>query len=101
MTFSHGAPCRVDGASYYCNPERPVATPDEIAAAVHVTDERYQLAIVLAAWCHLRPQGDPRTATWRHRDLENARLTIERTLTACGSDMVLGPPKDGGGASGP
>ena len=86
------SPCRVKGASEYRNPERPVATPDEIAAAVHVTDERCQLAIILAEWCHLRPQeilglqrGDI--------DLEYSRLTIERTLTACGGEMVLGDPK--------
>ena len=62
--------------SDYRNPERPVATPEEIAAAVHITEERYQLAILLAAWCHLRPQeilGLQR----RDVDLDNSRLTMK------------------------
>jgi integrase len=86
------SPCRVTGASEYHNPERPVATPDEIATAVHATDERYQLAIVLAAWCHLRPHE---ILGLQRQDIhiENSRLTIERTPTACGGQMVLGDPK--------
>lgn len=86
------SPCRVKGASYHRNPERPVATLEEIATAVHATDERYQLAIVPGAWCHLRPReilGLQRCDI----NLENGRLAVERTLTACGGEMVLGPPK--------
>jgi integrase len=90
------SPCRVKGASYYENPERPVASPEEIAAAVEVTDGRYQLTIILAGWCHLRPEeilglqrGDI--------DLKNSRLAIERTWTSCGGKMVLGEPKTDAG----
>ena len=90
------SPCKIKGASYYRNPERPVASPSEIGAAVGETEDRFRLAIVLAAWCQLRPQEI--LGLQRHDvDLESSRLTIERTLTACGGDMVPGPPKTDAG----
>ncbi len=84
--------CRVKGASYYRNPERPVATHEEIVAAVAATTEEYRLAIILAVWCQLRPQeilGLQR----QHIDLNQGQLTIKQTMTAGNGKMVDGPPK--------
>jgi integrase len=86
------SPCRVKNAGSHRNPERAIATIEEIATAVNVTDERYRLSIVLAAWCHLRPQeilGLQR----RHIDLRRTTVRIDQTMTNCGGPMVPGPPK--------
>jgi integrase len=96
-TVLRQSPCRVKGASHYRNPERPVATLEEIDAAVVATVDEYRLSIILAVWCQLRPQeilGLQR----RHIDLQTARLTVEQTLTSSNGKMVLGLPKTEAGA---
>ena len=48
------SPCQVKGAGNARSAERPVASVAEVTAAVEATEERYRLAILLAAWCQLR-----------------------------------------------
>jgi integrase len=86
------SPCRVKGASYFHNPERPVATLEEIAGAVSATEEQYRLSIILAVWCHLRPQ-EVLGLQRRHVDITNATLTVQQTLTMSNGKMIKGGPK--------
>lgn len=47
-------PCRIRGAGSDRAAERPVATPDEIAALIETINPRYKAAVALAAWAGLR-----------------------------------------------
>ncbi len=91
------SPCREKGASHYRNPERPVATLEEIDAAIQATVDEYRLSIILAVWCQLRPQ-EMLGLQRRHIDLTTARLTVEQTLTSSNGKMVLGLSKTEAGA---
>ena len=48
------SPCHVKGAASEAITERPTITVAELNTAVEATPDKWQLAILLAAWCQLR-----------------------------------------------
>lgn len=86
-------PCRIKGAGTVKTRERPTAAPALVAKAVAAVPERYQAAILLAAWGQLR-RGELLGLQRRHVDLTAGTLTIHqaRTVTSDGRH-VQGDPK--------
>jgi len=73
-------------------PERPVATPGEVARAVEATAPRFQLAVLLAAWCALR-RGEILGLQRQDVDLVNGAVNVSRSFTEHG----IGPVKTDAG----
>jgi integrase len=90
------SPCKVKGASLHKNPERPVATVEEIAAATEAMAETYRLAVLLACYCQLR-RGEVLGLQRKHIDVDNSVLRVEQAWTVSGGQMHLGPPKTDAG----
>ena len=86
------SPCKVKGASQQKNPERPVASVEEIAAATDAMDEPFRLSVPLACYCRLR-RGEVLGLQRKHVDIEHAVLRVEQAWTVSGGKMNLGPPK--------
>jgi integrase len=90
-------PCQVKGAGQVRSPERSIAEPNRVEAAVEVVPERYRLAVLLAAWCHLR-RGEILGLQRADLDVERAELHVRRAWTAPMDRVpVLGPPKSDAG----
>ena len=90
-------PCKVKGASTEHAAERPTATPHEVALAVAAAPQRYQVAILLAAWCQLR-RGEVLGLQRRDFDLQVGLVTIERAwVQSEGGHMDVGLPKTDAG----
>ena len=47
-------PCHVKGAGKGQAPERPVASPDEVLRLAEAVNDRYEVMVLLAAFCSLR-----------------------------------------------
>jgi integrase len=47
-------PCMIPGASVETNPERPIATLDQVYALAETVDERWRALVLLATFCGLR-----------------------------------------------
>jgi integrase len=91
------SPCQVKGAGNARSAERPVASVAEVTAAIEATDERYRLAVLLAAWCQLR-RGEVLGLQRRDIDLLHGTVRIERALVRPTHGPVLvGPPKTAAG----
>ena len=85
------------GAGQARSSERPVASVAELTAPVEATPERYQLALLLAAWCQLR-RGDVLGLQRRDVDLLHGSIRVERALVRpMKGDAVMGPPKTAAG----
>lgn len=87
------SPCQVKGAGQVRSPERPTSTVAELTTAVESVPERYQLAFMLCAWCHLR-RGEVLALQRRDLDLLHGTVQVERALVVpMGGAAILGPPK--------
>jgi integrase len=87
------SPCQVKGAGQVRSGERPVATVSEVAAAVEAIPDRYQVAILLAAFCQLR-RGEVLGLQRRDVDHLHGTIRIERAwVPPMGGAPILGPPK--------
>lgn len=87
------SPYQVKGAGQVRSPERPIATVAELATAVEAIQERYRVAILLAAWCQLR-RGELLALQRRHVDLLHERITVEQAwVVPMGGKAMIGPPK--------
>lgn len=98
-------PCQVKGAGLERAPERPVATIAQVHALAEAMPERWQLLILLAAWCGLRrgellalQRGDidlaAGTVAVRRavQQLSDGRLLVGEPKTAAGRRVVATPP---------
>jgi integrase len=86
-------PCQVKGAGQVHSPERPTGTVAELAAAVQSVPDRYQLALLLTAWCQLR-RGEVLGLQRRDVDLLHSSIRVERSWAVTTEGMqVLGDPK--------
>jgi len=85
-------PCRIPGAGVDRAEERPVASIPEVARAVAKTPERFQLAILLAAWCQLR-RGEILGLQRADVNPLQGTVTVRRAWTTSGE----GPPKTAAG----
>jgi integrase len=91
------SPCQVKGAGQVRSPERPVASVAEVAKAVEAMPERYQLAILLLAWCQLR-RGEVLALQRRHIDLLHKTVRVEQSWSVPhGEKPAIGPPKTAAG----
>lgn len=90
-------PCRLRGAS---TPPRAVerrpATLDELGVIVDAMQPRFQVAILLAAWCALR-FGEFTELRRRDVDVQRAQLCIRRGVTRVGGVDVVSTPKSRAG----
>jgi integrase len=85
--------CQVKGAGQVRSPERPIASVAELAGAVDAAPERYQLAILLCAWCHLR-RGEMLALQRRDVDPLHGTIRVERAwVTPQSGALMLGAPK--------
>ena len=84
------SPCRVKGAADERSEERPVATIEEVEAAVNACPEKYRLAILLASWCQLR-RGEVLGLQRRDVDELHGRITVVRTWV----QVPSGPAQEG------
>jgi integrase len=86
-------PCRIRGAgtTKRAKPIRP-ATLDEIAAITEAMPDRYQAAVLVAAWCGLR-FGELAELRRKDVDLTGARLRIRRGVTNVSGENIVGAPK--------
>ncbi|HLZ37440.1 MAG TPA: site-specific integrase [Mycobacteriales bacterium] len=87
-------PCRIRGAGSDRAPERPVATPAQIAALADAITPRYRAAVLLGAWGGLR-RGEILGLLRDDVDLDYGRVTVRRTRTELLStgDRFDSPPK--------
>ncbi len=93
--------CQVKGAGQVRSSERPIASVAELAGAVDAAPERYQLAILLCAWCHLR-RGEMLALQRRDVDPLHGTIRVERAwVTPQSGALMLGAPQDRGWQSGP
>ena len=90
-------PCRVKGAGRENAPERPIATPEQVADIVEAIDEPYRLMVQLAAFCSLR--FGELTGLGRDRiDVLHRTVTVDRQAIELADGTVqFGPPKSAEG----
>lgn len=86
-------PCTIKGAGAVRAPERPHATPAEVAQLAAHMPPRYAAAVIVAAYSGLRA-GELFGLTRAHVDLERGTLRVERALVELpGQPLRFGPPK--------
>jgi integrase len=86
-------PCQVRGAAVERAPERPVATIAEVGALAAAMPPELRIAVVLAAWWHLR-RGEVRGLRRRDLDLEGGTLQVNITkTTAMSGRSIIKEPK--------
>jgi len=91
------SPCQVKGAGQVRSPERPVASVEEVAAAVEAMPERYRLAVLLTAWCQLR-RGEVLALQRRHVDRLHKTVKVEQAWSVpYNSAPTIGSPKTAAG----
>jgi integrase len=91
-------PCDIPGAGSDRAKERPVATPEQIAALTAAIAPRYRAAVVLAAWGGLR-RGELLALHHSDVNLEAGTVTVRRTRTELLSSQQKfeSPPKTDAG----
>lgn len=91
------SPCRLEGAASEKATERPTITLAELDLAAEATDDRFRLALLLAAWCQLR-RGEILALRRRQVDELRGTLKIDETWTSTtAGELILGPPKTDAG----
>ena len=89
-------PCTVKGGGVEKAAERPTAKVAELAAAVAAVPEKYQAALLLAAWCQLR-RSEILGLQRRDVDELHATLKVQRGLVVHGGQKAIGRPKTDAG----
>lgn len=86
-------PCTLRGAGSGKAPERPHATPEEVARLAARLPGRYAAAVLVAAWSGLRA-GELFGLTRAHVDAEAGTVRVDRALVeVSGQPLMFGPPK--------
>ncbi|MGJ0203367.1 site-specific integrase [Leucobacter sp. gxy201] len=86
-------PCKIPGAGTNHHPERPTATPAEVATIAEHMPPRLAAAVTLAAWSGLR-FGEVFALARRHIDLDAGTVRVERALIVVhGEPVRFGKPK--------
>lgn len=87
------SPCRIPGAGTNHHPERPTATPEEVAVIAEHMPPHLSAAVLLAAWSGLR-FGEVFALARQHVDLEAGTVRVERALVNVqGEPVRFGKPK--------
>jgi integrase len=85
-------PCVVKGAGQERSPERPMLSIAEVDALSAAMPEPWQIAVELAAWCHLRV-GEALGLERGDVDLLHGTIRVERTAYDVRGRLYLGPPE--------
>lgn len=90
-------PCHIRGAGSSKRVHRvEPMTLSEVEAATRAMPDKYQLMVLLAAWCALR-FGELAELRRRDLDLSNARLRIRRGVVRVNGVTIVGSPKTDAG----
>ena len=89
-------PCRINGAGVEPTPERPVITVDAVLALADAIQDRYRALILLATFGSLR-WGELMGLRKSDIDLDEATVTIERSVAEVGRELVIKQPKTAAG----
>jgi integrase len=90
-------PCRVKGAGKESAPERPVAMPDQVARIAENMTDRYQLMVLLAAYCSLR-FGELAGLRRARIDLLHRTIHVEESAVELrDGSTIFGEPKTAAG----
>ena len=89
-------PCAIKGAGKEDSPERPTATVAEVTALADAMPDRLRIAVMLAAWCHLR-RGELLGLERRDVDLLHGTIRVARSVKRVKGKSVLGDPKSEAG----
>jgi integrase len=89
-------PCRIRGAGVEPTPERPVIGVDGVLALANAVPERYRTLILLATFGSLR-WGELMGLRKSDIDLNEATVSIERSVVEVGNKFVVKEPKTAAG----
>jgi integrase len=86
-------PCRIKGAGTPRHAERPIITPEQIAALANEVPDRYSILVILAAYSSIR-SSELLGLQRKHINELQSVITIEHQLTNYASDdQLFMPPK--------
>lgn len=86
-------PCTLRGVGPGKSPERPHATPEEVARLAKRMPPRYAAAVMVAAWSGLRA-GELFALTRAHVNTDAGTVRVERSVIELpGQPVRFGPPK--------
>jgi integrase len=86
-------PCRIKGAGTPRHAERPIITPEQIAALANEVPDRYSILVILAAYSSIR-SSELLGLQRKHINELQSVITIEHQLTSYASDdQLFIPPK--------
>lgn len=90
-------PCQIEHATKAKRKFRPTpATPDEIRVLVAAMPERFQLMVLLGAWCGLR-YGELAELRRLDLDVKGMKVHVQRGVTWLKGETVVGTPKSHAG----
>jgi integrase len=89
-------PCRIKGAGVEPTPERPVIGVEAVIALADAVPERYRTLILLATFGSLR-WGELMGLRKSDIDLNEATVSIERSVVEIGRELVVKEPKTAAG----
>jgi integrase len=89
-------PCRIKGAGVEPTQERPVIGVEAVLAMAHAVPERYRTLILLARFGSLR-WGELMGLRKSDIDLNDATVSIERSVVEVGGGLVVKEPKTAAG----
>ena len=89
-------PCRIKGAGVEPTPERPVIGVEAVLALADAVPERYRALILLATFGSLR-WGELMGLRKSDIDLNEATVSIERSVVEVGGGLVVKDPKTAAG----
>jgi integrase len=90
-------PCKVKGAGKPSK-RRDVEplTPQQVQQVADAMPKRYQLGVLLGAWCALR-SGEVRELRRKDIDLDKGTVTVARGVTRANRKTIVGEPKTDAG----
>lgn len=90
-------PCALRGAGVERPAERPVVSVEEVLALAAAMEPRFQVLVLLAAFCGLR-LGELQALRRRHLDLSSATVrVVEQAQVLKDGSIITGPPKTDAG----
>ena len=90
-------PCRIKGAGTPRHGERPIITPEQIAALANEVPDRYSILVILAAYSSIR-SSELLGLQRKHINELQSVIKIEHQLTNYASDdLLFMPPKTDAG----
>ena len=90
-------PCTIKGAAVARNPERPIATIEQVMALADAIDPRYRLTVLLGTFAGLR-LGEVLALTRERIDFATATVVVtEQLQELANGEYLVSPPKTAAG----